>query len=274
MERERISWHPAFLEALQLELESYLDFLDFEAEHQLTSEPLKIDIVIIKKKQDIVIENPIASIFRKFNIFEYKSPTDYVSVDDFYKVYAYACLYKSFNKIDIKDITISFVETKYPKALIKHLKDVKGYKVVKRASGIYDVLGDVVAIQIIESKRLSKKNNVYLRFLNSNLDKESISFVMNTVKQEHKRNVRAYLEVILQANAGVLRGVSEMGKKQLEEVLEEIGLFAEREARAKIENSKVIARNLMKIGLGIEKIAETTGLDIVTVESLYNEMRI
>ena len=141
MEKERISWHPAFLEALQLEFESYLDFLDFEAEHQLTAEPLKIDVVLIKKKQDIVIENPIAFIFCKFNIFEYKSPTDYVSIDDFYKVYGYACLYKSLNSVDIKDITISFVETKYPKALIKHLEDVKGYNVVERVSGIYDVIG-------------------------------------------------------------------------------------------------------------------------------------
>ena len=43
MEKDRIAWHPAFFEAVQLELEPYLDALEFLTEYQLTSEPLKID---------------------------------------------------------------------------------------------------------------------------------------------------------------------------------------------------------------------------------------
>jgi len=73
--------------------------------------------------------------------------------------------------------------------------------------------------------------------------------------------------------------VLEMGRQRLEEVLEKAGLFAEREAqaeargeaRAKIERSKEIAQNLIKKGWDRIEIAETTGLDILTVESLYNE---
>ena len=42
----------------------------------------------IKKNVDEPIEKNIGRIFRKHNIVEYKSPTDYLSVDDFYKVYA------------------------------------------------------------------------------------------------------------------------------------------------------------------------------------------
>ena len=38
----RIPWHPAFVEAIQLELQDYADFLEFKTEFQLTSEPLKI----------------------------------------------------------------------------------------------------------------------------------------------------------------------------------------------------------------------------------------
>ena len=37
----------------------------------------------------------IGRIFRRHNIVEYKSPKDSLSVDDFYKVYGYACFYKS-----------------------------------------------------------------------------------------------------------------------------------------------------------------------------------
>ena len=50
-----IAWHPAFIEAIQLELEEYKDFLEFHSELQLTSEPLKIDCVIIKLKKGIHI---------------------------------------------------------------------------------------------------------------------------------------------------------------------------------------------------------------------------
>ena len=70
----RTAWHPAFLQAIQLELEDYLDVLTFESEYQLTTEPLKIDVLIIKKKKDVVIEKNIAQIFRQFNVVEYKSP--------------------------------------------------------------------------------------------------------------------------------------------------------------------------------------------------------
>jgi len=78
-----------------MELDEYSQDLEFISEFPLNTQPLKIDVVIIKKSRDIAIEKNIASIFRKENIIEYKSPDDYVSVDDFYKVYGYACLYSS-----------------------------------------------------------------------------------------------------------------------------------------------------------------------------------
>jgi hypothetical protein len=115
-----IAWHPAFIEALQMELEGYLDALEFHPEFQLTSEPLKIDCVIIKKTKDVVLKKNIAAIFREWNLLEYKSPDDYVSVADFYKVYGYACLYASLEEVPITSLTISFVESHYPEKLFKH----------------------------------------------------------------------------------------------------------------------------------------------------------
>jgi hypothetical protein len=95
-ESTRISWHTAFVEALQMKLEAYRDALEFHSEYQLTSELLKIDCVVIKKEKNLVIKKNIATIFKEWNIIEYKSLDDYVSVNDFYKVYGYACLYASF----------------------------------------------------------------------------------------------------------------------------------------------------------------------------------
>ena len=87
------TWHPAFFEAIQMELEEYSDVLEFQAEHPLTSEPLRIDVLIVKKVPGAVIRKNIAEIFRDTNLIEYKSPTDYVSIGDFHRVVGYAHQY-------------------------------------------------------------------------------------------------------------------------------------------------------------------------------------
>lgn len=43
---------------------------------------MQIDVVIIKKCNEDAIHKNIGRIFRKYNIVEYKSPTDYLSIDD------------------------------------------------------------------------------------------------------------------------------------------------------------------------------------------------
>jgi hypothetical protein len=155
----RISWHSAFVEALQMELYDYQDALEFHSEFQLTSEPLRIDCVVIKKAKDIVIKKNIAAIFREWNLLEYKSPGDYVSVADFYKVYGYACLYASFERVPISGLTISFVESRYPKKLLGYLRKERGYTIAKNGPGIYTVSGDIIPIQVIDSRCLTGGND-------------------------------------------------------------------------------------------------------------------
>ena len=98
MSKENIQWHPAFIAAIELEFKEYNQYLEYKNEHELTQKPLKIDLVVIKKLRDIVIEKRIGRILKKYNIFEYKSPTDYLSIEDYYKVKSYAYLYKVLSK--------------------------------------------------------------------------------------------------------------------------------------------------------------------------------
>jgi len=67
-DKQNIHWHPAFVEALQKELESYKDALEFYPEFQLTTEPLRIDCVVIKKKKNVEIRKNIAAIFRTWDL--------------------------------------------------------------------------------------------------------------------------------------------------------------------------------------------------------------
>ena len=124
-----IPWHPAFIQALQLELKDYKDVLEFYPEYQLTSEPLRIDCVVIKKIKNVEIKKNIAKVFKTWNILEYKSPDDYTSVEDFYKVYAYACLYASFEKVPVNNLTVSFIGSRYPRELLNHLQVTRKYTV-------------------------------------------------------------------------------------------------------------------------------------------------
>ena len=71
---QQLPWHTAFYQAMQAELYDYRDSLLFESEHQLTTEPLRIDLLIVKKPRELVIEKNIARIFRTVNILEYKNP--------------------------------------------------------------------------------------------------------------------------------------------------------------------------------------------------------
>ena len=95
MEETLIQWHPAFVAAMELELVENRKDLRFEAEHNLNTRPLEIDLLIIKKEASVELKNEIGKFFRKDNLLEYKSPGDQMDIDVLYKVIGYACLYKA-----------------------------------------------------------------------------------------------------------------------------------------------------------------------------------
>ena len=144
---EKLQWHPAFYAGLQIELQEDSDNLIFENEHQLGTKPKQIDALIIKKQKDIPVKKNMGKIFRGHNIVEYKSPTDYLCIDDYYKGYAYAMFYKSdtqkVDEIPISDITLTFVSTKYPQKFVEHLKTKWNYKFEQKYQGICDVVYQV-----------------------------------------------------------------------------------------------------------------------------------
>jgi hypothetical protein len=198
----RNNWHPAFCEGLALELEQYSDVLQFEFEHVLNDEPLVIDALVIKKAPGVIIEKNIARIFKAVNIVEYKSPGDYLSVRDFYKVYAYACLYISQEQIAVTDVTLTFVSERYPREVIKHLKKICGCTVDEQQNGIYYVKGSMLPIQIIETKKLAEAENLWLRCLSDSLNARSLMTVLKESEARKKTaKVRAYTHTLLRANA-------------------------------------------------------------------------
>ena len=68
-EHGKLYWHEDFYEALQLELYEYRDALKFIYEHQLSKETLRMDVLVIKKDENIKIEKNIGRIFKVGFVF-------------------------------------------------------------------------------------------------------------------------------------------------------------------------------------------------------------
>ena len=271
-----ITWHSAFFEAIKLELEEYGDILEFRSEHQLTAEPLRIDCVIIKKSKDAVIKKNIAVIFREINLLEYKSPDDYIATADFYKVYSYACLLVYLENTPVTGITISFVGSRYPGALLTHLREVRKYSVEESYPGIYNVEGDIFPIQIINSRRLSANENLWLKDLRYKLAPWEIHQVISEIHRKGKKPYTgAYLDAITRANNTSLWEVIKMRKTHLslEEILEEAGWLDKWEAKGKAigEESKAIdiAQKMLKSGFPFETIVSITDLAPEKIKALH-----
>ncbi|MDR3181830.1 MAG: hypothetical protein LBT89_02750, partial [Planctomycetaceae bacterium] len=160
---ERIAWHPAFVQAIQLELAEYKDVLEYESEYQLTSEPLKIDVLIIKKRSNIVIKKNIGQIFKQCNVVEYKSPDDRFTIWDYHKTQCYSRLYASQHKISVDEMTVTAVMLKTPHKLLRELD--KCFEVTNPTNGIYYVNGDTSPTQIVVSADLAEEDNLWLRSL-------------------------------------------------------------------------------------------------------------
>ena len=210
-----LQWHPAFYAGIQIEFAEEAEKLQFENEHQLSKKPMGIDVLIIKKQNEDKIEKNIGRIFRKHNIIEYKSPEDYLSVDDFYKVLGYACFYKSDtdaeNLIKAEEITISYVCESCPRKLIKHLEDDLKYEIVKEDKGIYYIAGSIFPIQLILTSELSGETNFWMRKLTNNLKEENDVVELATEYEKNRNNAlyKAMMDVIVRANKGLFEEVKE-----------------------------------------------------------------
>lgn len=206
-----IFWHSGFYGGMELEFIKYKNSLIFEIEHSLSKEPLRLDMLIIKKNLDVEIKNQIGVIFRKYNIIEYKSPDDGMTIDDYFKTIGYACLYKGLgktvDKIPFDEITVTLCRNVYPRELIKSIKKYGG-KIEKQYSGIYYVRGLIeIPSQIIVTGELEGSEHSALKILSRNAREKDVRQFLNYSKgyltPEDRNNVNAVLQVSTVSNVSL-----------------------------------------------------------------------
>lgn len=283
----RLQWHSGFSAALRVELEDELDELCIEDEHMLSKKPVQIDVLVVKKKGEQPIRKNIGRIFRKHNIIEYKSPEDYMSINDFYKVYGYTCFYQSETKrvkdIPPEEITMTFICNHYPQKLLVHLKKFKGIEVEKQEAGLYYLLGDSFPIQLVIVKELSKEENYWLQNLRCNLKTgEEIQEVVRRYEQvKHKAYYSDVMNLIVRANQKQMeeeKNMCEALNELFAEELKEADLRGRKEGRkegrsvGQIEKLKELVQKKLAKNQSIEKIADDLVEDVEVIRKIVKEL--
>lgn len=264
-EKKPFQWHPANYAGLQIEFEDEKEYLSFEDEHQLGTKPMAIDILIIKNTEGYKVKKNIGRIFRKYNIIEYKSPDDYLSIDDFYKVYGYTCFYKAdtptVNQIEVNELTITFISRKYPRKLLRHLELERGFAIQKIESGIYYIVGDAIPIQFIVANKLSQTENLWLKGLTNQLHNYELTAALTKDYYEHKQNTlyESVMDIIMRANKKQFEEANNMCEAMKEFIWEHYGDEIMKEKQASFTNGTQNGER--KVNTLIFKLSELGRID-------------
>jgi hypothetical protein len=266
------------VQALQLELEDYADELEFKAEYQLTSEPLRIDIVVVKKKDGVKINKNIGRIFRAHNIVEFKSPRDSFSTDDLFKTLAYVVLYAVVEGVDPRNCTLTLAGARKPAKLMEYLRKTPGRRIEKSAEGMYYVYGEQFPIQIIETKRLSERENLWLASLRDDLTARGAEKVLAESEKRRGAGIAAYLHALMTARSKIFTEVWDMRKQKVtfeqlwRKIGEESGQLEELRQEGIVQGAHQTkletARKMRNLGIPAETIGQVTDLSPADIAAL------
>ena len=187
----------------------------------------------LRKKETQILKKNIGKIFRRYNIVEYKSPDDYLCIDDFYKGYAYTYFYKAdrtqVNSILLEELPISFVCQNYP-------------------------------------RELSKKESLWLRNLTNQLKSTKDAEELIEDYKKHKKNTlyESVMDIIVRANEEEFEEARKMCKA-LEELMKD-----ELEAK-KTEGEEIGEERVNELTLKLSKLGRIEDIIKAASDRSYQE---
>ncbi|MEE1361512.1 MAG: hypothetical protein U0K23_02870 [Selenomonadaceae bacterium] len=267
-----VDWHSGFYGAIGLEFIENDDDITLIDEHRLNHQPIRIDLLVVKKNREIQIANELGAAFRGHNIMEYKSEDDILSIDTVFKANAYASLYKAYGKHvdDIKadDITVTLCRITYPRDVFKALKNY-GYAIEQIHQGIYMVTGKFIfPTQIVVMKQLDPELHFWLSNLRKDIPEPTFRDVIIrmhgfTTKQE-RAYAKAYFGALAEYNKQLHVKAKEdsiMNEYMREFYKEELEInYSEGKAEGKAEERIKSARDIIKAGLTTLEKLKNSGL--------------
>ncbi|MDE6622309.1 MAG: hypothetical protein K2K74_17825 [Lachnospiraceae bacterium] len=213
----KTQWHMAVTPAMKLEFMEYSQVLDYIPERLLNTNALQIDLLIIKKAEDIRIENEIGRIFQRHNIIEYKSPHDKEGINTYFKVHAYASLYKIGEKNTVyepADITITMIRRGKPYKLFRWFAR-QGYNVKEMYKGVYYIENaGFFKTQVIVARELLEESHVWLTSLTDAMNRQQAENLIIKSRELSDKPEASYVDAVLQI-------VSKANRKLFEEIKRE-----------------------------------------------------
>ena len=289
---DKLQWHPAFCAAAGLEFHEDIERLELKPEYNLSKEPIRIDLLIIKEESDRRIKNEIGHIMRTYNVIEYKSPEDALTIDDFYKTVGYACLYKGYGErvdaVPINELTVSIFRAKRPEKMFLTLQKY-GHKIKEKYSGIYYVTERLpFPVPIIVTQELEPREHRSLRILSNHAKKEDVEEFLKEVEKmntpRERQNVEAVLQVSVKANdelyreirrdANMCDALRELMKDDIEREVSAARKLGESEGEVRgkamgevVGEAKIILK-MNHSGMSPENIASITGKDLDEINAI------
>lgn len=281
-ESGRTRYHYGFYSAMKVEYDLVHARVRYEQEIELGEDPVQLDFLIIKTEGEL--KDAIGEYFRRVNLFEYKSPEDGLSIDDFYKAQGYALIYKEYdrkvNELPIEEITLTFVRHVYPRELMKALKK-SGYEIRETHRGIYRIEGKIIIpIQIVVSSRLAEGEYEGLKLLAKGCTKEAVvkyaERVILSGDEYVKTNAGTVIEICLNINKELDRQIKEdeAMHKTIREIFKEDFDVAESKGRQEgrqegvNETNERVASDMLKKNLPLSLIEEISKLSEETIRGL------
>ena len=202
---------------------------------------------------------------------------DGMTVDDFYKCVAYACLYKStgenVNAIAGDELSITMIRESYPKSMMRELKRL-GIGFVKYEAGIYHSRNIFIPAQLIVTQELKPDEHRSLRVLSRKADENDVKgFIKETlgyVTQGEKADVQAVLKVSGTANYDLYEKIrSEADMRNFLDEIKNEGFnegISQGLSQGRTEALELTAKNLFDAGMAIDKIAKMVDTSVNIVE--------
>ena len=269
-EEGKINWHLGFQGGMELELRPWRAALRFDPEKELSKEALWLDLLITRQDKDLEMDHPIGRRMRIYNVLEYKSPEDALSINDFSKAVGSALLCAGLgqrvNEMPLDQLAVFLLRDSYPRELLAELRRLNmDVRESETEPGIYEIESRLgLAIYLVVTGRMKQASCPVLHLLRKHADTAQAGAFLSSVEQWTEPgdldNIRAVLNIVLAANPDILEWLRR--NAPMRDVLRELAQpwIDEGEKRGEKRGLREVAGNMLRSKLPLRMIMELSTL--------------
>lgn len=281
-ESGRTRFHYGFYAAMKVEYDLQKAPVTYDQEKQLGEEPVRLDFLIIKKESESKLTDHIGEFFKGVNLFEYKSPEDGLSIDDFYKSEGYGLIYKGYdrpvNDLPIDQMTLTLVRHAFPRDMVGALKQ-SGFTVENPYPGIYRIDGKIsIPAQLVVSSQLPPGEYEGLRLLAKGITKQEVVDYVEKAIASGDDNIKTNATTVVRVCLSVNRDLGEQLEEEglMEDVVREIFKkdFDRAESIGEERVRTKMVEEMLKDRESAKKIAKWSGLSMDQITAIAERIGI